>query len=67
MAGRAIMLLEHAPKFSAKGGLFYVDFGTEGLPTIALSPHIMLKAIGKARVEYERWAFSGDGDVAKLV
>lgn len=56
------MLLEHAPKFSAKGGLFYVDFGTEGLPTVALSPNIMLKAITKARTEYEHWAFNSDDD-----
>jgi len=55
---KRVLLLEAVPKFSAKGGLFYVDFETEGLPTIALSPHVMLKAIAKARAEYEDWLSS---------
>lgn len=61
------MLLEHAPKFSAKGGLFYVDFATEGLPTIALSPAVLLKAIARARLAHAEWAVDGANVVASKV
>lgn len=61
MANRKILLLEAAPKFSADGGLFYVDFGIPDMPLFALSPHVMLKAISKARSEYESWHAESGG------
>lgn len=59
MANRKILLLETAPKFRAEGGMFFVDFGIPDMPLFALSPCVMLKAIGKARREYLAWSEGG--------
>lgn len=52
---RAVTLLERTPKFTARGGMFYIDFGTEGMPLVAVSPAIMLKVIGRARIAFDTW------------
>lgn len=65
MGHRAPLLIEAAPKFSTKGGLFFVDFEIEGMPVIALSPNVMLKAIAKAGDAYADWSQEAGAAIRK--
>lgn len=53
---KAPVLIEAVPKHYEEGGLFFVDLHVEGLPLLAFRPHVLLKAIGSARTQYDHWA-----------
>lgn len=65
MRSKQAIIIEKPPKHYEEGGLFYVDLQVDGLPLLVFRPHVLLKAIGGARIEYERWAFDGRAEVVQ--
>lgn len=66
MAQRPILLAEHPPEFSVKGGLFYVDVGIADAPLLAYKPHDLLKAIRAAAQLYAAWTNGQGAEVPEL-
>lgn len=58
--GRPNLLADDAPEFFERDGHFYVDVGIENAPLLAYSPHLLLKAIERARQAYFGWTAKDD-------
>jgi hypothetical protein len=59
-----VLLVDHPPKFSERGGHFYVDVGVENVPVLAFSPHDLLEGIRAAASVFADWD-AKKGDVVR--